>query len=167
MRLEGLERLSDKQKGELVKAISTDIRAYILCLREHIEAGNIDAAQTESFDLVVKLIYGTDVEHRKKLARRVRRLRRQRHWMRREYRTHFRKTAMLAIAYKSKVEGLKTRVEELQTQVTVLQKERDLLRLSSEKKNGREYENENEEGDQELSTEPNGEWEEEGVKQGC
>ena len=183
MRLEGLERMSDKQKRELVEAISTDIGAFILCLREHIKAGNVGAETTESFDEVVKLIQGTDVQHRKTLAGKVRHLRKERHWARKEYRRYVRKTEILALGHNRKIQRLKERVMELQAQVVALHGERDLLRLSMEKKQGKE--NRNEERDEEpenhpspggqqaardleLSTDPDVEWEDEGVKpEGC
>lgn len=138
MRLEGLERMSDKQKRELVEAISTDIGAFILCLREHIKAGNVDAPMTESFDEVVKLIQETDVQHRKTLTGKVRRLRKETHWARKEYRRYVRKTEILALGHNRKIQRLKERVKELQAQVVALQGERDLLRLGMEKKQGKD-----------------------------
>lgn len=130
MRLQGLESMSDLQKTELVASISTDIRAFILCLREHINAGNIDIQHTRSFENVVKLIQGTDLMHRKMLIQKVRRLRKERRSTREDLRQFYRKADELAREQMSQVRGLKERVQEIRKEMGILQWELDLLRLS-------------------------------------
>ncbi|KAJ5125196.1 hypothetical protein N7526_007373 [Penicillium atrosanguineum] len=130
MRLQGLESMSDMQKTELVDSISTDIRAFIWCLREHINAGNIDNQHTRSFDDVVKLIQGTDLTHRRMWIRKVRRLRKERHSARESLRQCFQNAEELARKQTSQVRRLKERVKEMRKQMGVLQWELDLLRLS-------------------------------------
>ena len=140
MRLQGLESMSDLQKTELVASISTDIRAFILCLREHINAGNIDIQHTRSFDNVVDLIQGTDLTHRKMLIRKVRHLRKERRSAREGLRQFYRNADELAREQMSQVRELKERVQEIRKEMGILQWELDLLRLSRRRNQGNENE---------------------------
>ncbi|KAJ5662574.1 uncharacterized protein N7477_010190 [Penicillium maclennaniae] len=130
MRLQGLENMSKLQKTELVDSISTDIRALILCLREHINAGNIDIQHTRSFDILINLIQQTDLTHQRMLVRKVRRLRKERHRVRKDLRQFYRNVDELARKQMSQVRKLKERLQDSRKKMAILLRELDFLRLS-------------------------------------
>ncbi|KAJ6126578.1 hypothetical protein N7523_002190 [Penicillium sp. IBT 18751x] len=130
MRLQGLENMSKRQKTELVDSILTDIRALILCLREHINTGNIDIQHTRSFDSLINLIQQTDLTHRRMLVRKVRRLRKERHRVRKDLRQFYQNVDELARKQMSQVRKLKGRLQDSRKKMAILLRELDLLRLS-------------------------------------
>lgn len=127
MRLQNLEQLTPASKTKLLDSISNDICALLMCIGQHVEAGNLNQQNTEPLDEVIKMIRDTEVGYRRSLERGVRRLQREKRWMRREYRGVVRGAEMLGRTYRG-------RVQELRGRVGGLRAEMELLRIGMEKK---------------------------------
>jgi hypothetical protein len=66
-------------------SLAEDISATFICIGKHIEAGTLNRKQTRVIDNVIKTIQDTDVEHCMFLERKVLRLRRERHFLRKRH----------------------------------------------------------------------------------
>jgi hypothetical protein len=133
LRLEHVEEKSPAAKGELVHSIAEDICATFICIARHTEAGTLENAQTRVIDNVIKTIRDTDVERRIFLERKVRRLRMERRFLRREHAATVGQADALACGYRNKVQGLTHLLREARGEVVQLRGERDLLRACVKK----------------------------------
>lgn len=138
MRLNGIEYMSQKGKTKLLRSISDDLRALLMCIGQHVDAGNLDAKTTAPLDEVIRMIRDTEIGYRRSLERGLRRSRKQKRWLRREYRGVVRSTEALARAYKTKVQVLKDEARGLRVQIEGLEDELEMLRLG--KRMGKEAE---------------------------
>lgn len=129
MRLNGIEYMSQKEKAKLLRSISDDLRALLMCIGQHVDAGNLDAKTTAPLDEVIRMIRDTEIGYRRSLERGLRRAGKQKRWLRREYRRVVRNTEALARAYKIKVQVLKDEVRGLRVQIEGLEDELEMLRL--------------------------------------
>lgn len=134
MRLNGIEHKSQKAKTELLHSISDDLRALLMCIGQHVEAGNLDAKSTAPLDEVIGMIRDTGIGYRRSLERRLRRSRKQKRWLQREYRGVVRSTEALARAYKAKVQTLKNVVRGLRMDAAELEIELERSRLGKREK---------------------------------
>lgn len=99
--------MSHAAKAELLRSISNDLRALLMCIGQHVESGSLDNQTTAPLDEVITMIRDTEVGYRRSLERELRRSRKEKRWMRREYRGVVRSAGVLAKAYRAKVLALK------------------------------------------------------------
>lgn len=189
MRLQNIEQLTPASKTQLLSSISNDICALLMCIGQHVEAGNLSQKNTEPLDEVIKMIRDTEVGYRRSLERGVRRLQRQKRWMRREYRGVVRGAETLGRMYRGRVQVLRERVGGMRAEMEMLRmrmekkdKEKELemegkgKQMEEKMQIGREESSERncgpvaqqdvEENDKEAQEEEaDAEWEEESVKQ--
>lgn len=133
MRLNGIEYMSQQGKTELLQSISDDLRALLMCVGRHVDAGNLDARSTAPLDEVISTIRDTEIGYRRSLEKRLRRTRKQKRRLRREYRGIVRSTDALARAYKAKVQALKDEVRRLRGDIIRLEGEVEMWRMAKGK----------------------------------
>lgn len=129
MRLQGIERMPTEDKTALLRSISDDLRALLMCIGQHVEAGNLDAKSTAPMDEVIRMIRDTEVEYRQSLERELRRSRKQKRWLRKEYGGVVTGSEVLARTYRSKVQTLRGVIRGLRMEVERLTSELETLRL--------------------------------------
>lgn len=133
MRLNGIEYMSQEGKTKLLRSISNDLRALLMCVGQHVDAGNLDTKSTAPLDEVIRMIRDTEIGYRRSLEKALRRSRRQKRWLRREYRGVVRSTEALARAYKAKVQASQNVIRELRVNTTGLENELEMLRFGKAK----------------------------------
>jgi hypothetical protein len=127
LRLENLEHLSPAAKIELMHSLAEDICATFICIARHTEAGTLESKHTRVIDNVIKTIRDTDVERRIFLERKVRRLRKERHLLRKMHGTVVEQADGLARGYRNKVLDLTQLLREARGEIVQLRGERDVL----------------------------------------
>ncbi|KAJ5884680.1 hypothetical protein N7495_009190 [Penicillium taxi] len=120
IRLEGLERWTSDKKTEVLQSISDDIRATFMCITNHIRVGTLSPAHTKPLEEVIDIIRDSNMNHRRKLERRIKRLRKQNQWIQKEYRRVVQTADTVARTYNGRVQKLKQRTLSLQEQLTRL-----------------------------------------------
>lgn len=128
LRLENLEQQTSAEKGELMVSIAADICATFISIAKYSEDGTLQAQHTGVIDNVIQTIRGTDVKQRHLLDRQVRRLRKERNWVRKKYSRLVGQADALGRAYQTKMRKLRISLREAQAEVARLQNERDILR---------------------------------------
>ncbi|KAJ5206418.1 Isopropylmalate dehydrogenase [Penicillium cf. griseofulvum] len=128
LRLEDLAQQTSATKGELMASIAADICATFISIAKYSEEGTLHAQHTGVIDKVIQTIRDTDVKQRHLLDRRVRRLRKEKKWMRKKYSRLAGQADGLGRTYQTKARKLKISLREAQGEVVRLQNERDMLR---------------------------------------
>ncbi|KAJ5505271.1 Isopropylmalate dehydrogenase [Penicillium expansum] len=128
LRLENLEQQTSAEKGELMVSIAADICATFISIAKYSEDGTLQAQHTGVIDNVIQTIRDTDVKQRHLLDRQVRRLRKERNWVRKKYSRLVGQADALGRAYQTKMRKLRISLREAQAEVARLQNERDILR---------------------------------------
>lgn len=113
-----------EDKTALLRSISDDLRALLMCIGQHVDAGNLDAKSTAPMDEVIRMIRDTEVGYRHSLERELRRSQKQKRWMRKEYRSVVMGSEVLARTYRNKVQALRGVIRGLR-----LESESETLRL--------------------------------------
>lgn len=131
MRLQGIENMSHAAKAELLRSISNDLRALLMCIGQHVESASLDSQTTAPLDEVITIIRDTEAGYRRSLERELRQSRKEERWMRREYRGVVRSMGVLARAYRAKVLALKGVIRELQMEMADLKAERGVLQTAA------------------------------------
>lgn len=122
-----------EDKTALLRSISDDLRALLMCIGQHVDAGNLDAKNTAPMDEVIRMIRDTEVGYRHSLERELRRSRKQKRWMRKEYRGVVMGSEVLGRTYRSKVQALRGVIRGLRVEVDRLESELENLRLRDRK----------------------------------
>ncbi|KAJ5087045.1 hypothetical protein NUU61_008352 [Penicillium alfredii] len=131
-KLQGMETKSSESKRQLMQSIADDICATFMKISEYAGAGTLRASHTEPIDNVVRVIRDTDVSFRRSLEQRVRRLRKEKRWLRREYRKVVRSTETLSRTYKERILVMRHRLHFSQKNLVDLRAEHELLRAWSQ-----------------------------------
>lgn len=132
MRLQGIENKNPAAKVELLRSISNDLRALLMCIGQHVESGTLDSQTTAPLDEVITMIRDTEMGYRRTLEQALRRSRNEKRWMRREYRGVVRGAEVLARAYRAKVLTLEGVVRGLRMELAVVKAERGILQTEKE-----------------------------------
>lgn len=115
-----LQSLPPSQKTALLASIANDIKSTLIYIAKQSEAGNLDTTHTAPLNDLVATIKNTAVRERRVLERRleraerrVRRLRGEREWMRREFGGVVRRVGVVGGRWRERVRGLRKVVEGL------------------------------------------------------
>jgi SMC interacting uncharacterized protein involved in chromosome segregation len=127
LRLENLEHQTSTTKSELMASIAADICATFISIAKYSEEGVLQAQHTSVIDKVIQTIRDTDVKQRHLLDRQVRRLRKERKWIRKKYSRLAGQADGLSRAYQTKMRQLTISLREAQEEVAHLRRERDML----------------------------------------
>ncbi|KAJ5260894.1 hypothetical protein N7524_008527 [Penicillium chrysogenum] len=127
LRLENLEHQTSTTKRELMASIAADICATFISIAKYSEEGILQAQHTDVIDKVIQTIRDTDVKQRHLLDRQVRRLRKERKWIRKKYSRLAGQADGLSRAYQTKMRKLSISLHEAREEVARLQRERDML----------------------------------------
>ncbi|KXG53278.1 Isopropylmalate dehydrogenase [Penicillium griseofulvum] len=127
LRLENLEQQTSATKSELMASIAADICATFISIAKYSEDGTLHAQHTGVIDMVIQTIRDTDVKQRHLLDRQVRRLRKEKKWIRKKYSRLAGQADGLGRTYQTKARKLKIALREAQGEVMRLQNERDML----------------------------------------
>ena len=122
--------MSHAAKAELLRSISNDLRALLMCIGQPVESGSLDSQTTAPLDEVITIIRDTEGGYRRSLERELRQSRKEERWMRREYRGVVRSMGVLARAYRAKVLALKGVIRELRMEMADLKAERGVLQTA-------------------------------------
>ncbi|KAJ5961453.1 hypothetical protein N7501_006394 [Penicillium viridicatum] len=133
LRLENLEQQTSTTKGELMVSVAADICATFISIAKYSEKGTLQAQHTGVIDNVIQTIRDTDVKQRHLLDRQVRRLRKEKKWIRKKYSRLAGQADALGRAYQTKMRKLSTSLREARGEVACLQSERDMLRACLKK----------------------------------
>jgi SMC interacting uncharacterized protein involved in chromosome segregation len=109
-------------------SIAADICATFISIAKYSEDGTLHAKHTGVIDMVIQTIRDTDVKQRHLLDRQVRRLRKEKKWIRKKYSRLAGQADGLGRTYQTKARKLKIALREAQGEVMRLQNERDMLR---------------------------------------
>lgn len=146
LRLENLEQQTSTAKGELMISVAADICATFISIAKYSEEGTLQAQHTGVIDSVIQTIRDTDVKQRHLLDRQVRRLRKERNWIRKKYSRLAGQADGLGRAYQTKMRKLSTSLREARGEVARLQSERDMLRACLKKNVPEDVSNDNVDG---------------------
>ncbi|KAJ5393147.1 uncharacterized protein N7487_010788 [Penicillium crustosum] len=147
LRLENLEQQTSTTKGELMASVAADICATFISIAKYSEEGTLQAQHTGVIDNVIQTIRDTDVKQRHLLDRQVRRMRKERKWIRKKYSRLAGQADALGRAYQTKMRKLSTSLREARGEVARLQNERDMLRACLKKKVPEDASNDNVDGE--------------------
>ncbi|KOS37760.1 hypothetical protein ACN38_g11424 [Penicillium nordicum] len=134
LRLQNLEQQTSTTKGELMVSVAADICATFISIAKYSEKGTLKAQHTGVIDNVIQTIRGTDVKQRYLLDRQVRRLRKERNWIRNKYLRLADQADAMGCAHRTKMQNLSTSLRKARREVARLQSERDMLRACLKKK---------------------------------
>ncbi|CAI7577656.1 unnamed protein product [Penicillium palitans] len=137
LRLENLEQQTSTAKGELMISVAADICATFISIAKYSEEGTLQAQHTGVID---------NVKQRHLLDRQVRRLRKERNWIRKKYSRLAGQADGLGRAYQTKMRKLSTSLREARGEVARLQSERDMLRACLKKNVPEDVSNDNVDG---------------------
>ncbi|KAJ5700771.1 hypothetical protein N7536_003784 [Penicillium majusculum] len=143
LRLENLEQQTSTTKSELMVSVAADICATFISIAKYSEEGTLQAQHTGVIDNVIQTIRDTDVKQRHLLDRQVRRLRKERNWIRKRYSRLASQTDALGRTYQTKMRKLRTSLSEARGEVARLQSERDMLRACLKKNVPEDVSNDN------------------------
>ncbi|KAJ5597285.1 hypothetical protein N7537_007369 [Penicillium hordei] len=146
LRLENLEGQTSTTKGELMASVAADICATFISIARYSEEGTLQAQHTRVIDKVIQTIRDTDVKQRHLLDRHVRRLRKERALIRKNYSRLAGQADTLGRAYLTKMRKLSTSLREARGEVARLQNERDMLRACLKKNLPEDASNDNVDG---------------------
>jgi SMC interacting uncharacterized protein involved in chromosome segregation len=108
-------------------SIAADICATFISIAKYSEEGILQAQHTDVIDKVIQTIRDTDVKQRHLLDRQVRRLRKDRKWIRKKYSRLAGQADGLSRAYQTKMRKLSISLREARGEVARLRRERDML----------------------------------------
>jgi len=122
--LEMIETLSKEDQTNLLQSVALDIQSAFTCIGRHLSKGTIDPSSADPIYDLIRTICNSNTTERKRSRRKISRLRKQRSWMRMEYRRLRDEINRLGDAYKARIER---ETRKLELRLSCVTKERDIL----------------------------------------